>query len=634
MEIILASQSPRRKELLAKIIPNFRVVPSSVDEATLPFRGAEAYVISAALAKAQEVASRIPEALVIGADTIVVFRGNVFGKPKTIVEAREMLRTLSGNRHQVFTGIAFVQQNKKKILTQVEISHVTFRVLSDEEIEAYLLRGTFSDKAGSYAVQEQNDSFVQSVDGDYENVVGFPTRVVSELLECFRKGSLPCEISDNALPDGYGVAKDGNRTLFVARAVVGDCLWVCPIRQQGKVVYAQILGFSRLSSSRGIPLCPSFVECGGCVFQNIVYEQQLLLKKNHLLQVFQRIAKINLQEDRVQIFGSPAPYFYRTKIELSLGLEENRVVLGFHGKFPEVFPAQKKIVPIQECCIFSKDVPDVLSVLKAWAARYRDILWPGEKGNIIHRVILRHSKKTEKFMVVLEFPSLPEEAHRVLWRELLEKSEQVTSLVIYKKKGSQKVGFPVVYGEKFLDESVAGNAMRVSPGTFIQPNIWGAEALYRQIQEETRTKNLRHLLSLYCGAGAIELCLAKVVEFVVGVDRGQANIHAARQNCRLNGIANCQFIQRDLEKSIPRFSRKFDCIILDPPRKGLTRNVQKFIAASQADVLLYVSCHPAVLARDIAGILEAEYVLSRVVAFDFFPQTAHMETLAVFQKKR
>jgi septum formation protein len=187
-DFILASASPRRRELLKRIAPGFRVVPSRVDEASIREADPVRFAVAAALLKARDVGERNPAALVLAADTVVSLEGEIFGKPADREEARATLRKLSGRRHWVITGVALYRKDEERSLTGHEESLVRFRPLDDRAVEGYLDTEDHVDKAGSYAIQEVNDAFVEELVGDYDNVVGLPLRLVEGLLRRFRAG--------------------------------------------------------------------------------------------------------------------------------------------------------------------------------------------------------------------------------------------------------------------------------------------------------------------------------------------------------------------------------------------------------------------------------------------------------------
>lgn len=190
--VILASASPRRRELLKKIVPRFRVVPSRVDEERFREADPEAFAGRAAEAKARAVGREHPRSLVIAADTLVSLGEEIFGKPGSRAEARSMLLRLSGRRHMVVTAVVMVHHQTERILAGRETSWVTFKELSPAAVDAYLDDNEYRDKAGAYAIQESGDILVKSLEGDYDNVVGLPGGLVKRLIKRFLKQQSAC----------------------------------------------------------------------------------------------------------------------------------------------------------------------------------------------------------------------------------------------------------------------------------------------------------------------------------------------------------------------------------------------------------------------------------------------------------
>ena len=218
MDIVLASASPRRRELMARVTPEFRVFPTDVDESAIPEKDPLVFAIAAAVLKAKAAAEAFPAAIVIGADTVVALGLRILGKPVDREDARAMLRALSGRRHRVITGLAFCRQAEDRLLTGYDLTYVTFRELNDEMIEGYLDQGTFLDKAGAYAVQEIGDAFVARMKGDYDNVVGFPVEKVRRMLARFMDPAFTVTVEDIDFPGGDGLARtDGRKLLIPAR---------------------------------------------------------------------------------------------------------------------------------------------------------------------------------------------------------------------------------------------------------------------------------------------------------------------------------------------------------------------------------------------------------------------------------
>ncbi len=294
-EIILASRSPRRRELLQKVTRRFRVVPSEIDEEKFrhpdPIRSA----ILTAEAKAREVGERYPQSIILAADTIVSLGKELLGKPKDRLEARRMLEKLSGQPHHVITAVALYKKEENRLVTAYEVSEVRFKRLTEKEIEDFLDKGDFMDKAGAYAIQEIGDTFVAELKGDYENVVGLPVRTVKNLLREFLQPEKVVDITDIAFPHGWGVAAGSGIVTFVPGVVPGDRVAVRLTAKKKKYVFAQALRFESRSPFRVEAECPHFGACGGCVFQDLAYAKQLELKERYVLRTLQMLAKIEIE---------------------------------------------------------------------------------------------------------------------------------------------------------------------------------------------------------------------------------------------------------------------------------------------------------------------------------------------------
>ncbi len=183
--VILASASPRRLELLKKIVAEFRVEASRVDESSLSETDPARFAMAAAVLKAREVGKRYPRSIVIAADTVVALDDRIYGKPADRADARRTLEALSGRTHRVITAVALYRRRDHRLQSGLETSFVRFRKLKGPAIEAYLDTGSHADKAGSYAIQELNGSFVESYEGDYDNIVGLPVQRVKEMMSKF-----------------------------------------------------------------------------------------------------------------------------------------------------------------------------------------------------------------------------------------------------------------------------------------------------------------------------------------------------------------------------------------------------------------------------------------------------------------
>jgi 23S rRNA (uracil1939-C5)-methyltransferase len=638
VEIVLASASPRRRELMARVAPEFRVFPADVDESSVPEKDPLEFAIAAAVLKAKTAAESSPEAIVIGADTVVALGLRVLGKPSDRESARAMLRALSGRRHRVMTGLAFYNKTEDRLLTGYDLTYVTFRELSAEMIEGYLDQESYLDKAGAYAVQEVGDAFVAKLKGDYDNVVGFPVEKVRRLLALFKAAPLTVEVEDIDFPASSGKAEAGGRRLLIPGAVTGETVRVQVVGERGAARVAEVIRVESPSNRRAEPRCPHFGRCGGCLFQNIDYGTQLELKERHLRRTLEEAGVAAAAAAVKAITASPDFYAYRNKMEFGFGESWGRLVLGLRERVTATRQTHRRTLSIDACPIFSPVVervfPAVIDFVREKGLAVFDIL--SGHGHVRH-LVLRQGKRTGELMVILVTAELPGTDFAVLAERLMAAVPELKSFVhVTNSRPSDLVEHEktrLVAGAPFIEETLAGLTFRVYPQTFFQTNTAGAELLYRRIRDEAPLSPESRVLGLYCGSGSIELSLAGAVRKVTGVDSSPANIANAVENALINRIDNAEFVPGTVESLLGRPLREpADVVVVDPPRVGLTGKALRRVLDLGVPAVVYVSCNPASLARDLRGFLDAGYKVRSLSPFDLFPHTPHMEILAVLEK--
>jgi 23S rRNA (uracil1939-C5)-methyltransferase len=636
MDIVLASASPRRGELMARVAAEFRVFPVDVDESAVAEKDPLAFAIAAAVMKAKAAAETFPEAVVIGADTVVALGLRILGKPADLEGARAMLKALSGRRHRVITGLAFYTKAKDRLLTGYDLTYVTFRELTDEMIDGYLDQGTFIDKAGAYAVQEVGDMFVARMKGDYDNVVGFPVEKVRRLLARFTAPSLRVEVKDIDFPASDGKAEAGGRKLLIPGAVTGESVLVQVVGERGAARIAEVIRLESPSTRRAEPRCRHFGACGGCLFQHVDYGTQLELKERHLRRTFEEAGLPDAAAAVKPITASPDLYGYRNKMEFAFGEKFGELALGLREKVTSTRQTYRRTLPVVECPIFGPLVGRIFPVVLEFAHENGlEGFEPATRKGHLRHLVLRHSRRTGELMAILVTAKLEDEAGLVsLAGRLLDAAPELRSFVhVTNSRGSDIVEHErteIVSGVPFIEEKLDGRTFRVYPPSFFQTNTAGAELLYRRIRDEAPLTAESRVLGLYCGSGAIELSLAGAAGKVTGVDASPANIANAVENALVNRIENVAFVPGTVESLLGEPLREpADIVIVDPPRVGLTAKALRRTIRLGAPSVVYVSCNPASLARDLRSFLEAGYRAASLSPFDLFPHTPHLETLAI-----
>ncbi len=638
MEIVLASASPRRRELMARVVPDFRVHPTDVDETSIPEKDPLAFAIKAATLKAKAAAEVFPEAVVLGADTVVALGLRILGKPKDREDARAMLKALSGRRHRVITGLAFYTKAEDRLLTGYDLTYVTFRELTGEMVEGYLGQGTFLDKAGAYAVQEIGDAFVARMKGDYDNVVGFPVEKVRRLLARFLAPSFSVEVEDIDFPGSDGKTEAEGRKLLIPGAVPGEVLRVQVVGESGAARIGETIKVERPSSRRAAPRCRHFGECGGCAFQHLDYATQLELKERHLRDTLVEAGLAGAVAAVGPITGSPDLYGFRNKMEFAFGEKHGELALGLRERVTSSRQTYRRTLPLAECPVFGPVVERLFPVVVDFA-RENGLggFEPATRQGHLRHLVLRQGKRTGELMAVLVTAELGEIDLGTLAGRLAAAAPELRSFVhVTNSRGSDLVEFErtrVVTGVPFIEERLAGLFFRIHPPSFFQTNTAGAELLYGRIGEAAGLTKTSRVLGLYCGSGGIELSLAGAAGYVTGIDASPANIGNAVENALLNGIENVAFVPGTVEALLADPGREpAGVVVVDPPRVGLTGKALRRTIALGAQTVVYVSCNPKSLGRDLRGFAEAGYRPVSISPFDFFPHTPHLETLAVLKK--
>ena len=638
MKVILASESPRRTKLLKKIFKRFSVIPSGLDENQFPKEDPVNYALKVAETKAREVAERNPEALVIAADTVVAVDGLILGKPKDRDQAKKMLQSLSGKTHQVITAVAVCQkqEEKVKILSDCETSLVTFKPLTEKEMDSYLDQSTYQDKAGAYAVQEIKSSFLEKLEGDYYNVVGLPIRRLRQVLSSFLERKTEVEITDFLFPEGLGLGQSQNHTFQVPGTYPGDLVEISYQLSEKQPLRAKVISIINPSPLREPPVCPHFGQCGGCSFQDLRYSEQLRQKGQYLLQVIEEYFPSESRYLEIDDVGpSPSRFFYRNKMEFSFGQSGNELYLGLKQKTKAPFSRQdKKIVRLDECHLCTPLAEKIFSFFPELCRKTKLRAFDLKtKQGFFRHLVIREGKKTGDLMLLLVTTSQAELETRSFTDQLLQALPELKSFWwVENNRLADVVSFEKshhLYGQEAIEEELLDLRFKIYPASFFQTNPLAAELVYHKIVEEARRLRTQSALGLYCGSGAIEICLSKIAAEVVGVDWDKANIKTANENAKINNLRNVSFWENQVEEVLPEIYRgSYDLLIVDPPRAGISPKGIKQIISLKIPNIIYVSCNPKSLARDLKILTDSGYQISRLTPVDFFPHTAHLEVVA------
>jgi 23S rRNA (uracil-5-)-methyltransferase RumA len=379
--------------------------------------------------------------------------------------------------------------------------------------------------------------------------------------------------------------------------------------------------------------CIHFGPCGGCTYQTLNYEDQLAMKAEQVKKLIDAVCEDYEFEG---IKGSPSEWGYRNKMEFSFGdeVKNGPLALGLHkkGSFHD-------IVTASECKIVDTDFNQLLqTVLDFFAKRETPFYKKLSHTGYLRHLLVRRAVKTGEMLVNLVTSSSEEIDLTPLITELLSLSlngKIVGILHIINDSLADVVQSDetrILYGQDFFYEELLDLKFKISTFSFFQTNSLGAEVLYQTAREYIGETKDKLIFDLYSGTGTIAQILAPVAKKVIGVEIVEEAVVAARENAKLNNLSNCEFIAGDVLKVIDDITDKPDLIVLDPPRDGIHPKALDKIIQYCVDRIVYISCKPTSLARDLEILLDSGYKLTKACAVDMFPQTVHVETVCLLER--
>jgi len=441
---------------------------------------------------------------------------------------------------------------------------------------------------------------------------------------------------ENLAYGGKGVARLDGFVVFVEGAVPGDRVAARIVRKKSDFAEAVVEKVVEPSPHRVASPCPLFGACGGCSALHIAYAEQLAQKAKQVREV---LARIGRQSDLpvAPIRPSPVLYRYRNKMDFTFGTDrDGQLVLGLHRK-----GEYAGILDVERCWLQPERFDRALAVVRDFARRSGLPAYSqrNHKGFWRH-LILRHSVAEDRILVVLiTAPGELAGLDRLV--EQLEAADARPAGLIWAVNDSvadvaacQDLRF--AWGERAFRERLGGLQFRVSALSFFQVNTLATEGLYDCVAEFAEHNPALTLLDAYCGTGCIGIYCARQFGRVVGIESARESVWDARENAALNGLGNCTFLCGPVNRMIAlarsHVGGRFGRVVVDPPRGGMDKRALAQLLELNAPVLVYVSCNPATLARDVLAVAEAGYAIERVQPFDLFPHTPHVETVIKFVK--
>lgn len=435
--------------------------------------------------------------------------------------------------------------------------------------------------------------------------------------------------------EGIGVAKVDGMTVFVKGALKTEKVHVKITKVKPSYCYARVLNIYKLSEERTTPPCPIYNQCGGCSLQHLTYEAQLINKQSYVKNSLQRLGKLG-EIEVSRTIGMENPWNYRNKAQVPIGLENGRVVTGFYKQ------RSHQVVACEECAIQADANNIALTIIRDLCNQYNIPVYDEKrhKGALRH-ILIRTAKETGELMVVLVTTKLAFKGKEQLIKAIAEQVPDVVSIVQNLNPDKTNVilgnSSTVLWGKGTISEKIAEYEYAISAHSFFQVNPEMTEILYKKILSYANLAKTDIVFDVYCGIGTIAIFLAQAAGHVYGVEVVNEAIIDANYNAEVNNIANVSFATGDAGAVLEKWladAIKPNVIVLDPPRKGCDKVVLEQVIKSKAEKVIYVSCHPGTLARDLVELTSNGYEIEVVQPLDMFPQTSHVETVVLLSHKK
>lgn len=390
---------------------------------------------------------------------------------------------------------------------------------------------------------------------------------------------------------GRGIGRLNDKIIFIDNALVDDVVSVEIINEKKNYYEGKITEYINKSNNHVKPNCPYYDLCGGCNIMHMPYDNQLEFKYNKVKEILSKFADVKMDINEII---SSEEYNYR-----------NKVTLQVNGKCGFYKRNSNEIISVDNCLISNKKINKVIT-------KFRSI-----SLNKINQIVIKSTDLNEVMVVIYVNDSIKESS-------IINELKSVSNSIIIK----DKEGYRTIYGSDFIKEKIGDYYFNISADSFFQVNTKQAYKMYEIVKKYIGKSN--KLLDLYCGTGTIGIYVSSIANKVIGVEINKYAIEDANNNALLNNVSNIEFICNDVNKSINDFD-KIDSIVVDPPRSGLDAITINSILDINPNKIVYVSCDPVTLARDIK-LLKDSYEVKEVTPLDMFPNTYHVECIVLLEK--
>ena len=430
--------------------------------------------------------------------------------------------------------------------------------------------------------------------------------------------------------EGKGVVKNNKDIIFVDGLFPNEEADIEILYHRAGVEFGKVVKLHKLSKDRIQPRCKICTSCGGCQYQQLAYSAQLKYKTKRVKESLSRIAKVDTKV--LPCLGMDDPYNYRNKIQVPYNKDRNgKVKFGFYKENTHI------IMPIKECAIEDKRAASILWDIKLLLEDMNIPVYNEDNGKgILRYVLIRTSHHYEELMVVLVTTQLNFPGQRNFINELVSRHPEITTIVenVNSRHTNVILGNQekVLYGPGHIKDDILGLTFEISASSFFQVNPIQVEKLYASALNLIDFSKKEVVLDAYSGVGTIGLIAAKNAKKVISVEINKSAHKNAIENAKRNNIDNIEFICADAGEFISKYEGDIDVLIMDPPRSGSDETFLSTVINKRIEKIIYISCNPETLARDIAY-LSSLYKVTYVQPVDMFPMTAHIETVVCLEIK-
>ena len=433
---------------------------------------------------------------------------------------------------------------------------------------------------------------------------------------------------------GEGMGRVNNFTIFVPGSILGEKVRVKIKEVKKNFARSQLEEVILTSPHRIKPLCPVYHLCGGCHLQHMAYEKQLEIKKEIIENVLNRIGNQNIKA--LPTIGMKDPWRYRNKGYFQVNQEKGRAQLGFYKEGSYDF------VPASGCVLFSLQINRLISYLEDQLSLQKVTVYNSKTGGgNLRNVLIRESRSTGEIMIVFFTKEDNLGFDQNVLNDLVRTFPQVVSIYQNVNRNPKAVllgkDFRLLKGKPDLEDAIGPFKFKISPQSFFQVNAAQAEILNEKVLKYANLSGEETVIDSYCGTATISIYVAKQAEKVYGIEVEKSAVRDAKINCELNNISNLKLFTGKAEEWLYKWRRsgeEIHLIIVDPPRRGCSSKVLKGIIKIKPKKIIYISCNPATLARDLKYLTkDDDYKLKKVLPIDMFPQTSHIECIASLEKR-